>query len=58
MNMVYSLKDRVKNNQLDLQIQVAFTELKNEVYLGHQDIVNGNVHAISDVRSEYGLCKS
>lgn len=35
--------------------QVAFEDLKKEILLGHQDIQNGRVISLADVRKEFGL---
>ena len=45
---VYSdLKDR--------QYQVAFEDLKKEILAGHQEIAQGKVTSLADVRKEFNL---
>lgn len=48
-------KDFVASDAADSSYQVAFEDLKKEILLGHQDIVQGRVTALSDVRKEFGL---
>ena len=38
-----------------LWIQVAFEDLKKEILVGHQEIAQGKVTSVADVRKEFGL---
>lgn len=35
--------------------QVAFEDLKKEILVGHQEIIQGKVSSLADVRMEFGL---
>lgn len=35
--------------------QVAFENLKNEILVGHQEIIQGKASSLADVRMEFGL---
>lgn len=35
--------------------QVAFEDLKKEILVGHQEITQGKVSSLADVRMEFGL---
>lgn len=35
--------------------QVAFENLKNEILVGHQEIIQGKVSSLADARKEFGL---
>ena len=35
--------------------QVAFEDLKKEILVGHQEISQGKVSSLADVRKEFGL---
>ena len=37
------------------QYQVAFEDLKKEILVGHQEIAQGKVTSVADVRKEFGL---
>lgn len=39
----------------DTQYQVAFEDLKKEILIGHQEIAQGKVTSVADVRKEFGL---
>ena len=48
-------KEFVFNDSQETQYQVAFEDLKKEVLLGHQNIQQGELTFLSDVRKEFGL---
>lgn len=35
--------------------KIAFEDLKKEILLGHQDILDGKITSLTDVRKEFGL---
>ena len=45
----------VFSDSQETQYQVAFEDLKKEILLGHQDIQQGKLTSLSDVRKEFGL---
>lgn len=48
-------KEFVASDISDSRYQIAFEDLKKEILLGHQEIRQGKVTALSDVRKEFGL---
>ncbi|EHI74330.1 antitoxin [Streptococcus tangpeifui] len=48
-------KEFVSSDLPESQYQIAFEDLKKEILLGHQDIAQGKVTALADVRKEFGL---
>lgn len=48
-------KEFVASDTSDSRYQTAFEDLKKEILLGHQEIIQGKVTALSDVRKEFGL---
>ena len=48
-------KEFVFSDSQETQYQVAFEDLKKEILLGHQDIQQGKLTSLSDVRKEFGL---
>lgn len=48
-------KEFVSSDLAETQYQVVFEDLKKEILLGHQAILEGKVTALSDVRKEFGL---
>ena len=45
----------VSSDLQDIQYQVAFEDLKKEILVGHQEIIQGKVSSLADVRMEFGL---
>ena len=45
----------VSSDLQDTQYQVAFEDLKKEILIGHQEIAQGKVTSVADVRKEFGL---
>ena len=45
----------VSSDLQDKQYQVAFEDLKKEILVGHQEIAQGQVTSVADVRKEFGL---
>lgn len=39
----------------ETKYQVAFEDLKKEILVGHQEITQGKVSSLADVRMEFGL---
>ena len=48
-------KEFVSSDLPESQYQIAFEDLKKEILLGHQDIAQGKVTGLADVRKEFGL---
>lgn len=48
-------KEFVFSDSQEPQYQVAFEDLKKEILLGHQDIQQGKLTSLSDVRKELGV---
>lgn len=48
-------REFVSSDVTEHQYQVAFEDLKREIRLGHQDVAEGKVTALSDVRKAFGL---
>ena len=46
-------KEFVFSDSQETQYQVAFEDLKKEILLGHQDIQQGKLTSLSDVRKEF-----
>ena len=45
----------VSSDLQNAQYQVAFEDLKKEILVGHQEIAQGKVTSVADVRKEFGL---
>ena len=45
----------VSSDLQNAQYQVAFEDLKKEILVGHQEISQGKVTSVADVRKEFGL---
>lgn len=52
---VVDSKEFVFSDSQETQYQVTFEDLKKEILLGHQDINQGKLTSLSDVRKEFGL---
>ena len=48
-------KEFVFSDSQETQYQVAFEDLKKEILLGHQEIEQGKLTSLADVRKEFGL---
>ena len=48
-------REFVTSDLKDKQYQVAFEDLKKEILVGHQEIAQGKVTSVADVRKEFGL---
>ncbi len=48
-------KEFVFSDSQETQYQVTFEDLKKEILLGHQDINQGKLTSLSNVRKEFGL---
>lgn len=48
-------REFISSDITDHQCPVAFEDLKREILLGHQEIAEGKVTALADVRKEFGL---
>lgn len=48
-------KEFVSSDSQEWQYQVAFEDLKKEILLGHQEIKQGKLTSLADVRKEFGL---
>lgn len=45
----------VSSDFQEASCQVAFEDLKKEILVGHQEIIQGEVYSLADVRMEFGL---
>ena len=54
-NGTVDAKEFVSSDLKDTQYQVVFEDLKKEILAGHQEIVQGKVTSLADVRKEYNL---
>lgn len=54
-NGTVDAKEFVSSDLKDTQYHVAFEDLKKEILAGHQEIVQGKVTSLADVRKEYNL---
>ncbi|MGT2907551.1 type II toxin-antitoxin system RelB/ParD family antitoxin [Streptococcus dentiloxodontae] len=48
-------KEFVSSDSQETKYQVAFEDLKKEILLGHQEIEQGKLTALADVRKEFGF---
>ncbi|MGT2950111.1 antitoxin [Streptococcus cuniculi] len=48
-------REFVSSDIPDSQFQIAFEDLKKEILLGHEQIAQGKVTPLADVRKEFGL---
>lgn len=48
-------KEFVTSDLQETQYQVAFEDLKKEILIGHQEIVQDKLTSLADVRKEFGL---
>ena len=48
-------KEFVFSDSQETQYQIAYEDLKKEILLGHQDIQQGKLTSLADVRKEFGL---
>ncbi|MGT2745388.1 hypothetical protein [Streptococcus penaeicida] len=51
----YESDDQIVMDYFEYDLHRAFTDLKNEILLGHRDILEGKISSLSDVREEFGL---
>ena len=49
------VKEFISSDLPDTQYQVAFEDLKKEILAGHEEILQGQVTSLSDVRKEFDL---
>ena len=54
-NNTVDAKEFVSSDLQDTQYQVAFEDLKKEILAGHQEIAQGKVTSLSDVRNDFNL---
>jgi len=54
-NGTVDAKEFVSSDLKDTQYQVAFEDLKKEILAGHQEIAQGKVTSLADVRKEFNL---
>lgn len=48
-------KEFVFSDSQETQYQVAFEDLKKEILMGHQEIEQGKLTSLADVRKEFGV---
>ena len=54
-NRTVDAREFVSSDLQDTQYQVAFEDLKKEILIGHQEVAQGKVTSVADVRKEFGL---
>ena len=54
-NRTVDAREFVSSDLQDTQYQVAFEDLKKKILIGHQEIAQGKVTSVADVRKEFGL---
>ena len=54
-NGTVDAKEFVSSDLKDTQYHVAFEDLKKEILAGHQEISDGKVTSLADVRKEFNL---
>ena len=54
-NGTVDAKEFISSDLKDTQYQVAFEDLKKEILAGHQEIAQGKVTSLADVRKEFNL---
>ena len=54
-NRTVDAREFVSSDFQATQYQVAFEDLKKEILIGHQEIAQGKVTSVADVRKEFGL---
>ena len=54
-NGTVDAKEFVSSDLKDTQYQVVFEDLKKEILAGHQEISEGKVTSLTDVRKEFNL---
>lgn len=54
-NGTVDAKEFVSSDLKDTQYHVAFEDLKKEILAGHQEIAQGKVTSLADVRKEFDL---
>ena len=54
-NGTVDAKEFVSSDLNDTQYQVAFEDLKKEILAGHQEIAQGKVTSLFDVRNDFNL---
>lgn len=54
-NIMVNQGKYVSSDFQETPYQVAFENLKKEILVGHQEITQGKVSSLADVRMEFGL---
>ena len=54
-NTMVNQSKYVSSDFQETSCQVAFEDLKKEILVGHQEIIQGKVSSLADVRIEFGL---
>lgn len=54
-NIMVDQSKYVSSDFQETPYQVAFEDLKKEILVGHQEITQGKVSSLADVRMEFGL---
>ena len=54
-NIMVNQSKYVSSDFPETTYQVAFENLKNEILVGHQEIIQGKVSSLADARKEFGL---
>ena len=54
-NGTVNTKECVSSDLKNIQVQIAFEDLKKEILAGHQEIAQGKVTSLFDVRNDFNL---
>ncbi|MFQ9581272.1 MAG: hypothetical protein ACLRZE_08170 [Streptococcus salivarius] len=54
-NIMVNQSKYVSSDFPEESCQVAFEDLKKEILVGHQEIIQGKVSSLADVRMKFGL---
>lgn len=54
-NLMVNQSKYMSSDFPETKYQVAFEDLKKEILVGHQEITQGKVSSLADVRMEFGL---
>lgn len=54
-NIMVNQGKYVSSDFRETPCQLAFEDLKKEILVGHQEITQGKVSSLADVRMEFGL---
>ena len=55
VNNTVNAKEYISSDLKNIQDQMAFEDLKKEILAGHQEIAQGKITSLADVRKEFNL---